>query len=170
MRWSLLPLVFTLALPAALTAPPVWGAIDGYRFDNPVNERRYRDLIEELRCPKCQNQNIADSNAPLSTDLRQRTYEMIQDGASDKEIVDFMVARYGDFVTYRPPMRPLTWPLWFGPFAIILAVGIAIFLWVRRRRPDTGTADPSHLSDAERERLAALMGRYADGEPDKDRD
>ena len=79
-------------------------AIDTYEFKGEVERERFRSLTEELRCPKCQNQNIADSNAPIATDLRREIYRMLDDGRSDKEIVDFLVMRYGDFVMYKPPL------------------------------------------------------------------
>ncbi len=86
-------------------------------------EVRYHALIQELRCLVCQNQNIAESNAPLAVDLKEQVAEMLQDGRSDTEIKDYLLARYGDFVLYRPPFKPLTWILWLGPF-VLLAFGL----------------------------------------------
>ena len=94
-------------------------AIDTYEFKDEVERERFRSLTEELRCPKCQNQNIADSNAPIATDLRREIYRMLDDGRSDKEIVDFLVMRYGDFVMYKPPLDSRTWLLWYGPFGLL---------------------------------------------------
>ncbi|MCP5419904.1 MAG: cytochrome c-type biogenesis protein CcmH [Gammaproteobacteria bacterium] len=130
-----------------------WAAIDAYQFDNPQQEQQFRQLTEELRCPKCQNQNIADSNAPLSHDLRQRVYEMVKQGHPRQDIIDFMVARYGDFVTYRPPVKPITWVLWFGPFTVMALVALSLFIWLRRREPRVESA----LSEADRERLGQLL-------------
>jgi cytochrome c-type biogenesis protein CcmH len=144
-------LVFILAL--LLFTPPVFAAINAYEFQDPAQEQRFHNLIAELRCPKCQNQTIADSNAPLSQDLRQRVYEMIQAGRSDQEIIDFLVARYGDFITYRPPFRPVTWVLWFGPFAFVALAGLGLMFWVRRR----GRQFPPELNEEERQRLAKLL-------------
>lgn len=138
---------------------PAFAAINAYEFDDPVDERRFRELIAELRCPKCQNQNIADSNAPLSQDLRQRVYQMLQEGVSNEEIKLFMRDRYGDFITYRPPVKPMTWPLWFGPIGLVLVVGAGLFVWSRRSQNRT----QPELSPRERERLQALLA-------DKDRD
>ncbi|MEN8174203.1 MAG: cytochrome c-type biogenesis protein [Pseudomonadota bacterium] len=108
--------------------------IETYQFDTPEQEASYKRLIAELRCLVCQNQNIADSNAELAQDLRRKTYEMVRQGKSEKEIVAFMVQRYGDFVLYRPPVNQQTLLLWIGPF-IIFGVGIAVlFVFVRRRR------------------------------------
>lgn len=148
MAWLRLLLLWSLA-------PAAWAAIEAYEFDDPVDERRFRDLVFELRCPKCQNQNISDSNAPLAADLRRKVHDMIRDGRGDDEIVAYLVERYGDFVTYRPPLKPVTWLLWFGPFAALAAAGLGLALWVRRR----ARAAPVALDDAERERLDALLGR-----------
>jgi len=136
-----------------LLAAPALAAVSAYEFTDPADEARFRRLIEELRCPKCQNQTIADSNAPLSEDLRERVYAMIQQGRSDGEIVEFMVARYGDFITYRPPLKPVTWPLWFGPLLLTALGGLGLVIWVRRRQRQTS---PS-LSEQDRARLQALL-------------
>lgn len=110
-----------------------WANIEAYRFDDPEKEARYRTLIAELRCLVCQNQNLADSNAELAQDMRRQTYEMVQKGASNEEVVTFMVQRYGDFVLYRPPLKSSTWLLWAGPFAIF-AIGVSILMLFIRRR------------------------------------
>ena len=134
-------------------------AIDVYEFGKPVQERRFRHLTEELRCPKCQNQNIADSNAPLAADLRQKVADMINAGRSDNEIVAYMVERYGDFVTYRPPFKPITLLLWLGPAVVIVGIGLGLLVWVRRRgREQT----PAELSAAERARLDALLAEQTE--------
>ena len=139
------------ALLMALTSA-AFAAINAYEFDDPAQEQRFRTLIAELRCPKCQNQNIADSNAPLSQDLRQRVFEMLQQGHSNTDIINFMVARYGDFITYRPPLKPLTWLLWFGPFTLMAIVAGLLFVWLRRQRNR-----PTELSEQERARLNTLL-------------
>ncbi|GHF77528.1 cytochrome c-type biogenesis protein [Thalassotalea marina] len=108
-------------------------ATDTYQFDDEVTQKRYQSLIKELRCPKCQNQNLADSNAPIAQDLRRETYELLQMGKTDIEIVDFMVKRYGDFVLYRPKVSSLTYVLWFGP-GVLLVIGITIVVVLSRRR------------------------------------
>jgi cytochrome c-type biogenesis protein CcmH len=110
--------------------------IDAYEFNSMEDEQRFRQLVEELRCPKCQNQNISDSNAPLAKDIKDRTFKLINEGKSNREITDYMVERYGDFVTYRPPMRPVTWFLWFGPFVLaLLAAGIIFMRKLAQRSP-----------------------------------
>ncbi|HCX86838.1 MAG TPA: cytochrome c-type biogenesis protein CcmH [Gammaproteobacteria bacterium] len=132
---------------------PAPAVIETYEFSDPAQEARYQNMIAELRCLVCQNQNLADSNAGLAKDLRARTYEMISAGATDDEIVEFMVARYGDFVLYRPPLRLRTVLLWLGPFAILLvALGI-FFFTVRKSRA------VSVMSEQERENAARLLDR-----------
>ncbi|MDD3762604.1 MAG: cytochrome c-type biogenesis protein CcmH [Nevskiales bacterium] len=116
----------------------------------PPQQERYRVLINELRCLVCQNQTIADSNAPLAADLRDQVHAQIVAGRSDAEIIDYVTARYGDFVLYRPPFKRSTWLLWVGPFAL-LAVGlVGAMAFLRRRRRDAVTAqsvDPERLRE-----------------------
>ncbi|EHA5522722.1 cytochrome c-type biogenesis protein CcmH, partial [Salmonella enterica] len=102
-------------------------------FKDEAQEQQFRQLTEQLRCPKCQNNSIADSGSMIATDLRQKVYELIQEGKSNKEIVDYMVARYGNFVTYDPPLTPLTILLWVLPAAAVGAGGWIIFARSRRR-------------------------------------
>lgn len=137
-------------------------AIDTYEFKDEVERERFRSLTEELRCPKCQNQNIADSNAPIATDLRREIYRMLDDGRSDKEIVDFLVMRYGDFVMYKPPLDSRTWLLWYGPFGLLgLGAVVLCVLVLRRRKVERAPAQVA-LSAAERERLDALLKENRD--------
>jgi cytochrome c-type biogenesis protein CcmH len=120
--------------------------------EDPVLEKRVMTLSSELRCLVCQNQTLADSHADLAVDLRNSIREQMQRGASDKEIVAFMTARYGDFVLYRPPLKGGTLLLWFGPF-LLLAIGAGVLLRrIRRRR----SAAPQ-LTEAERARVARLL-------------
>lgn len=108
--------------------------IDGYEFDDEVTRERYLAFIEEMRCPKCQNQNLAGSDSPIAADLRRELYRMLDEGKSDKEIVDFMVARYGDYVLYRPQVKADTLLLWGLP-GVLLLVGFGVLaLTVRQRR------------------------------------
>ena len=137
-------------------------AIDTFEFANDAERQRYRNLIEELRCPKCQNQNIADSNAPIATDLRREIYRMLDDGRSDKEIVDFLVMRYGDFVMYKPPLDSRTWLLWYGPFGLLGLGAIVLCVLVLRRRKVEKAPAQVALSKAERERLDALLKENRD--------
>ena len=122
---------------------------------DPVAEKRLQDLSTELRCLVCQNQTIADSNAELAQDLRREIRGMIKDGKSDKEIIDFMVVRYGDFVLYRPPVKGITLLLWGGPVALML-LGLFVLIRYLRRRA-TRIADDQPLSADETSRADALL-------------
>ena len=137
-------------------------AIDTYEFKDEGERQRFRQLTEELRCPKCQNQNIADSNAPIAMDLRREIYRMLDDGRSDKEIVDFLVMRYGDFVMYKPPLDSRTWLLWYGPFGLLGLGAIVLCVLVLRRRKVEKAPAQVALSKAERERLDALLKENRD--------
>lgn len=137
-------------------------AIDTYQFRDEVERERFRSLTEELRCPKCQNQNIADSDAPIAADLRREIFRMLEDGRSDKEVVDFLVLRYGDFVMYKPPLDGRTWLLWFGPFALLGLGAVLLVALVIRRRKSAAAPERAALSDAERERLDALLKETRD--------
>ncbi|RBP81811.1 cytochrome c-type biogenesis protein CcmH [Marinomonas rhizomae] len=106
-------------------------------FSSELNKTRYQSLVEELRCPKCQNQNLADSGSGIAVDLRELVHQMIEDGKTDQEVVDYMVARYGSFVLYRPQHSTATFLLWYGPF-ILLGIGglafVAVIMANRKRR------------------------------------
>ncbi len=101
--------------------------------EDPVIEARMLRITDELRCLVCQNQTIAESHADLAGDLREEVREMLRKGATDEQVVKYMTDRYGDFVLYRPPLKPTTWALWFGP-AVLLLVGFAVLALVLRRR------------------------------------
>ena len=131
-------------------------AIDTYEFKDEVERERFRSLTEELRCPKCQNQNIADSNAELAQDLRREIRGMIKDGKSDKEIIDFMVVRYGDFVLYRPPVKAITLLLWGGPIALLLIAVLSLRSYLKRRSILVEKTDKP-LSAEEARRAEALL-------------
>ena len=133
-------------------------AIDAYTFKDDAERARYSELTRELRCPKCQNQDIADSNAPIAADLRKEIYRMLGEGQSNQQIIDFMVDRYGEFVRYKPELNAHTWLLWFGPAGLLLVGAVLIgVIVVRRRRSDREDADV--LSDEERQRLAHLLDK-----------
>ena len=122
-------------------------------FSSPEHERLYHTLIDELRCLVCQNQTIAESHADLASDLRREVYRMVEEGQSSDEIAGFMVARYGDFVLYRPPLRGGTVLLWAGPF-LLAAIGLTVLAVYLRRRRRTPTVP---LDADERERLRRIF-------------
>lgn len=107
--------------------------VDTYQFKDEVTKDRYQDLVKELRCPKCQNQNLADSNSQIAVDLRAQVYDMLNADKSDGEIVNYMVERYGDFVLYRPQISGLTYILWYGPLGLLLMGGFIMFLVLRKK-------------------------------------
>lgn len=120
---------------------PSLAAIETYQFDTSAQEEAYKELIFELRCLVCQNQNLADSNAELAKDLRQQVYEMLtKQNANKDEIVDYMVARYGEFVMYKPPVEPNTYLLWVGPFLFLL-IGLWILIRIIRNNQQNNELD-----------------------------
>lgn len=132
-----------------LLVPFASPAIDtGSAFEDPAQQARYERLTNELRCLVCQNQTIADSNAELAQDLRRQTRNMIRDGKTDAEITQFMTERYGDFVLYRPPMKPTTWLLWGAPVILLLFGGIATVVVVSRKGRE-GDADDAAAAGGE---------------------
>ncbi|GGY07421.1 cytochrome c-type biogenesis protein CcmH [Litchfieldella qijiaojingensis] len=133
----------------------VLGAVEVREFDDPVLEQRYRDLTASLRCPKCENQAIDDSNSPVAADMRERVYTLLQDGRSDIEIRNHMVNRFGDYVLYNPRLEGRTWLLWGLPGALVVVGGVVVMLIVRSRRQ----ASVRQLSADERARLDALIKR-----------
>jgi len=152
MRWLFMVTLLLLlpSLAAAGEAAPL--------AENPQAEARLKALAVELRCLVCQNQTLADSNAPLAEDLRREVREMIAKNMSDKEIIDFLVTRYGDFVLYRPPLKTTTTLLWVGPFLLLIGGAIALVMALRRRQKKL--ADVA-LSEAERNRVAQLLSEGA---------
>ncbi len=140
-------------------APSVAG-INPFEFDSPEQEQRFKKLSAELRCLVCQNQNLADSDADLAVDLKNEIFSMLREGKSDAEIIDFMVARYGDFVLYRPPVKPTTYMLWVGPFILFVLGAVVLVMFVRRRNRDV--LESGELSSDERRRLEGLLREQHD--------
>lgn len=140
--------VFVAAMSAAHAVQP------DEMLADPALEQRARDISQHLRCLVCQNQSIDDSNADLARDLRILVRERLKAGDSDQQVIDFIVARYGDFVLLKPPVKEETLPLWLGPFALFLVGAIAIAIYYARRR----AVSPPPLSEAERKRLDELLG------------
>ncbi len=133
-----------------VAAPGVFAADARPTSDDPALEQRVQRLANELRCLVCQNQTIADSNAELAVDLRKQVREQLKQGKSEKEILDYMVNRYGDFVLYRPPVKAQTLVLWLGPF-VLMAGGLFVLLrFLRRRKQTEAAAAPDKLDAAAR--------------------
>ncbi len=145
---KLLALLFGLILAGSVLAKEAPPAVP-----DPALEKRTMALAEELRCLVCQNQTIADSHAELAIDLKNQIREKLKAGMSEEQIRQYMVARYGDFVLYNPPVKATTVPLWFGPFALLVAALAGLFYYLRRRR----SAAPQPLSEAEQARVQALL-------------
>ncbi len=145
--------VFFLLVPLVCQS-----SIEAYSFEDPEKEARYKVLIDELRCLVCQNQNLAASNAELAQDMRRLTYDMVQRGATNEEVVTYMVDRYGDFVMYRPPFKSSTYLLWIGPF-IILGIAILVLAMIIRRK---GQEQTPVTSDADLQRVEHLLNPSKD--------
>ena len=145
--FSILLILFLFSEVSAKEATPM--------ADDPELEKRVKAVSDELRCLVCQNQTIADSSAALAVDLKTQVREMLADGKTEAEIVSYMTERYGDFVLYRPPMKPTTVLLWFGPFLLLAGGGIILFINLKKRR--TQAIAEQELSDEERKKIESLM-------------
>ena len=146
-----------LFLTALLFSSVAFSSIDALNFSSPQQESDYHQLTQSLRCPQCQNKNIADSNATIAVDMRGKVFELLQEGKSKNDVVDYMVARYGNFVTYDPPMTASTLVLWIAPLLLVL-LGVVFLL---RRKPKTQSAVKSQevLTDEDNARLAELLNK-----------
>ena len=146
-----------LFLTALLFSSVAFSAIDALNFSSPQQESDYHQLTQSLRCPQCQNNNIADSNATIAVDMRGKVFELLQEGKSKNDVVDYMVERYGNFVTYDPPMTASTLVLWIAPLLLVL-LGVVFLL---RRKPKTQSAVKSQdvLTDEDNARLAELLNK-----------
>jgi cytochrome c-type biogenesis protein CcmH len=147
---------FALLLVLSIAIHSAHAAIDALHFQNEAQEKRYRHLATQLRCLVCQNQSLADSNADLARDLRVELLEQIQQNKSDQEIIDFLVARYGNFVRYDPPFDPETWLLWLGPFLMFL---IALYGGYRIVRSRAHSQPVEPISPDEAQRLQDLLNQ-----------
>ncbi|MBS5999949.1 cytochrome c-type biogenesis protein CcmH [Haemophilus haemolyticus] len=146
-----------LFLTALLFSSVAFSAIDALNFSSPQQESDYHQLTQSLRCPQCQNNNIADSNATIAVDMRGKVFELLQEGKSKNDVVEYMVARYGNFVTYDPPMTASTLVLWIAPLLLVL-LGVVFLL---RRKPKAQSAVKSQdvLTDEDNARLAELLNK-----------
>jgi cytochrome c-type biogenesis protein CcmH len=144
-----------LSVSLCLCGLPASAVTPDERLADPALEARARAIGQELRCLVCQNQSIDDSNADLAHDLRVLVRERLAKGDSDNQVVDYVSSRYGDYVLLRPPVKPGTWALWFGPPALLLLGAAGVVLFFRRRR--TAVSAPPPLSDDEKRRLDLLL-------------
>jgi len=145
--------IIVMLVMAVLLTPLSAAPVATYDFASKEQEALFNKLSNELRCLVCQNQAISDSNAELAKDLRDEIYSMLQQGSSEEEIVEFMVARYGDFVLYNPPLKPMTWLLWFGPVFALAAGFFFVVRIINRQRQATETK----ISSEDIERLKTLQ-------------
>lgn len=146
-----------LFLTALLFSSVAFSAIDALNFSSPQQESDYHQLTQSLRCPQCQNNNIADSNATIAVDMRGKVFELLQEGKSKQDVVDYMVARYGNFVTYDPPMTASTLILWIAPLFLVL-FGV-IFLFKRKPKAQSAVKSQDVLTDEDNARLAELLNQ-----------
>ncbi|GEK51796.1 cytochrome c-type biogenesis protein [Vreelandella venusta] len=151
---ALIRLMLTVAL-LTLASGALAGGIEIREFDDPVMEQRYHDLTASMRCPLCENQAINDSDAPISADMRERVYQLLQDGQSDIEIVNHMVQRFGEYILYNPRLENRTYLLWGLPLGLVMLGVVVVVMMVRARR----NASAKALSAEERARLDALINR-----------
>lgn len=139
----------------ALSSFSTLAAIDAYEFESDEQAQAFKELTLQLRCPKCQNNSIADSNAPIATDMRTKVYDMMKQGYSNQQIIDYMIDRYGHFVTYNPPVNATTIVLWAGPVIFLLLGAGAVVMLSRRRNGAAEERDT--LSEQEAVRLKQLL-------------
>ncbi|MGK0499882.1 MAG: cytochrome c-type biogenesis protein CcmH [Oceanicoccus sp.] len=151
-------LISVLLLGCSLSALAV---VETYEFGSDADQARYYQFVLELRCPKCQNQNLEGSNSPIAKDLRRELHRLIDAGQNDQQIVDYMVSRYGDFILYRPRFTAQTAVLWLSPIAFVLIGSVIVVMVFRRQRTDPSSDqvdfNESSLTTAERQRLDALL-------------
>jgi cytochrome c-type biogenesis protein CcmH len=146
-------LSFLVLFLATLLDTPAQATLESLDFSGKVSEQRYKNLIEELRCLVCQNESLVGSQAELAQDLRQEVYALMAQGKSDQEVVDFLVARYGDFVLYNPPVKPSTYLLWYGPFVLAVIALVVLYRTISRRKQSAEVT----LSQEEQTRVDTLL-------------
>ena len=150
-------LLFAMLLCLAAAA---WAEEARPLADDPLLEQRMIRLSEDLRCLVCQNESLAGSRADLAQDLRREIREQMHAGKSDAQVIDYLTQRYGDFVLYKPPLKPVTWLLWFGPFALLIGAAWGFYAFLKRRGAKVAEET---LSEEERERVEALLGINKNG-------
>ena len=145
--------VLLISIVFLLSSTVFADTMESYEFNDADKEARYKALIQELRCLVCQNQNLADSNAPLALDLRRQTYEMVVQGKTNEDVVEYMVTRYGDFVLYRPRFNTMNALLWLGPFLLLLSAVLVAIMIIRKGPQDID----GELSASDHERAKTLL-------------
>lgn len=167
LRFVCASLVTALALLLTpLASDHAHAAVDVFEFENAEQERRFRNLSNEFRCPMCQNANLTSSPGGVAADLRREIYRMIIEGQTDQEIEEFMLARYGDFILYRPRLTLQTVLLWFGPLLFLL-IGVWVAYSIMRRSGDKSSEKVESLSGDEEARLKKLLAQKEKGASDK---
>ena len=152
---AVLPILILLLSTVLLPQPSI-AQVDTFEFDTEEQQRRFRNLSDELRCPMCQNASLSGSTGGVAEDLRREIHRMIMEGMSDNEIIQFMFERYGDFILFRPRLTAGTFLLWFGPLLFLLVGGLVAFgIWRRARQV---SADDVELDESQRQRLQQLLG------------
>lgn len=149
------PLALLLLLTTLLSVSAAHAVLEGFDFSGPVDEQRYKDLVGELRCLVCQNESLLGSNAELAQDLRDEVFQLMAQGQSDAQIIDFLVTRYGNFVLYNPPVKPSTFLLWFGPFVLLIIAAFVLYRSIRGRSRDA----EAKLSEEEQQRVEQVLGQ-----------
>ncbi|MDP0562765.1 MAG: cytochrome c-type biogenesis protein CcmH [Candidatus Endonucleobacter sp. (ex Gigantidas childressi)] len=151
---------YLFILVAMQVLSSAFAAFHDYQFPSVEQEQRFFKLINEIRCPTCQNQTIADSDAVIAHDLRREIHQLLIDGADDQKVIDFMLKRYGDFVLYRPQLNSKTAALWFGPFILLLLGFLAILIIVNKHKSiDITKGSEEPLTTEERKKLEKLIGQ-----------
>lgn len=149
-------IIRTVVIAFCLSSVSAFAVVETYQFSSPEKELRYQAIIDDLRCPKCQNQNLSGSNSPIAQDLRQQVYNFVEQERSKTAIEAFMVERYGDFVLYEPPFKPATYILWLLPI-VLLVIALLLVIWIKSQ---THAQDNVLLDEKEQQRLAALLKKY----------
>lgn len=160
MKRLVVTLMITLLMPLAMaqSGETGTGGQDIYPLESADKQERFYQLLNELRCPKCQNQNIADSDAPIAEDMREEVYRMVKDGADEQTVVDSMIDRFGEFVHYKPVFDARTAVLWLLPIIVILT-GLGVIAVVVRRSGRTGADDAPELTEQQRQQADELLRR-----------
>lgn len=168
-------MIFRVLLISFLSISSAWAAIDTFTFSEPNKRELFQELAEELRCPKCQNQNLSDSNSPIAADMRREIYRMVEEGQSGEQVTNFMVERYGDFVRYRPKNDESTWLLWYGPIGLIGLGLVVVIIIAGRKKKTVSEAQPTtqestanvtdmEKSTTDKEKLEKLLANFDDKE------